>query len=244
MYDTAGIDMTIGHGRMIELETAPVSRSPIPMQLIIARFSRLLDMGDTRKFSNEFLEYFFPLHQYTQHQLEDAFIGILIGIHQHAPESIGSDYEIMREEILEICAYELNYQRAVNEIIEVFLRLFGETPAETTLSTDTIYAMVHYIDEHYREDLRIEDIAAHYHYNSSYFSRVFRKTIGMAPSQYITNRRMDEAKRLLIAHPEYTIGEIAAACGYEDTHYFSRLFKQITALSPSTFREQNTGKGD
>ncbi|MGG6314201.1 response regulator transcription factor [Paenibacillus macerans] len=102
------------------------------------------------------------------------------------------------------------------------------------------------IQERYMEDLSLEAVAARYHFNVSYFSTLFKNRTGKSFSDYLNEVRMKRAKELL-AGGEMKIYEIAAACGYKDTKYFSRVFKKHAGMSPESFRHlsiSSVQKGD
>lgn len=94
-----------------------------------------------------------------------------------------------------------------------------------------------YIAEHLQEDLRRENIAAHTYLNPEYLSRLFKKKTGMLLSEYITEQRINHAKKLLM-QPNLSISEVAIKSGYANISYFSKIFKQKTGLTPIDFRSQ------
>jgi AraC-like DNA-binding protein len=67
------------------------------------------------------------------------------------------------------------------------------------------------------------------------FRKDFARETGVAPHEYLTSLKMARAKELL-ARPDMTVKEIAAALGHGDPYYFSRLFKRKEGLSPESFR--------
>jgi two-component system response regulator YesN len=97
-----------------------------------------------------------------------------------------------------------------------------------------------FIQEHFAEELSLESIAQMYHFNTSYFSSLFKNHTGKSLSDYVIKVRMDNAKRLL-TNSEYKISDIAVKIGYKDSAYFIRLFKRELGISPNKFRHL-TGK--
>ncbi len=66
--------------------------------------------------------------------------------------------------------------------------------------------------------------------------QLFRLRTGMLPKIYLDCRKVEQAKQLLLLHPELKLERIAARLGYDDSCHFSRRFKQLTGNSPSAFR--------
>ncbi|MFD1406247.1 helix-turn-helix domain-containing protein [Robinsoniella peoriensis] len=57
--------------------------------------------------------------------------------------------------------------------------------------------------------------------------------------KYLLRLRIDEAKKLLLEHSDLSVKQISTLVGYEDQHYFSRFFKELTGVSPSDYRNKN-----
>ena len=90
----------------------------------------------------------------------------------------------------------------------------------------------------YPQHLSLSDIADVACLNPYYFLREFKRAFSITPHQYLTERRMLVAKRLL-KESNTSISEICLAVGYEDLTSFSKLFKKVTGRSPMNFRELN-----
>lgn len=73
--------------------------------------------------------------------------------------------------------------------------------------------------------------------NRTYFSELFKEKTGVNVVAYIAELKMQRAK-ILIAQGDMRIGEIADLLGYQDTDYFSRIFKQFAGCSPTEYRKQ------
>ena len=93
-----------------------------------------------------------------------------------------------------------------------------------------------YIAEHYREQIKLEDVARQVHLSPVYFSTIFKKETGMNFSDYLISYRLDVAKELLKT-TGLSMAEIAGAVGYLDTKYFSKLFSKVVGIKPSEYRK-------
>ncbi|MBQ8893731.1 MAG: helix-turn-helix transcriptional regulator [Clostridia bacterium] len=94
-----------------------------------------------------------------------------------------------------------------------------------------------YLQEHFTEPIAISTLAGLEQLGPSRYHQLFRAQIGCSPNQYITRLRMSLAKKLLADSSE-PISRVAAACGYEDEFYFSRVFRRECGVSPSIYRKQ------
>ncbi|WP_163580338.1 response regulator transcription factor [Gracilibacillus saliphilus] len=95
-----------------------------------------------------------------------------------------------------------------------------------------------YIDQHYDEELTLKEVAKQVHLNASYLSALFKEELQVTFSEYVTRKRIQEAKKLLLS-TDLTIAEIAEKSGYQTSKYFIKLFKQFENMTPNTFRKQN-----
>ncbi|MBQ8508688.1 MAG: helix-turn-helix transcriptional regulator [Clostridia bacterium] len=102
-----------------------------------------------------------------------------------------------------------------------------------------IFQITEYIRENaHRRDLRISDIAAHFHISETHLRRLFAAELDISPAAYLTSVRMENARTLLLG-PNMTIQEIAEACGYSSIYYFSAAFRESMDCSPSEYRQRN-----
>jgi two-component system, response regulator YesN len=103
---------------------------------------------------------------------------------------------------------------------------------------DTIRKAISYIDQHLKDELTQKDVAAHVHLNPSYFSVFFKEQVKMNFSEYVTRRRIQRAKELMIS-TNLPINEIAEEAGYKTAKYFIKLFKENEGMTPSAYRKNN-----
>ena len=97
--------------------------------------------------------------------------------------------------------------------------------------------LISIIETSYSEKINIQELANRLHLNRSYMSELFSQDTGMSIKSYLTEKRMQWAAIMLQA-PERSIKSIAAACGYEDSLYFSRAFSKYFGVSPQQYRKQ------
>ncbi|QJD86873.1 response regulator transcription factor [Cohnella herbarum] len=99
----------------------------------------------------------------------------------------------------------------------------------------TIRLAKEYVDLHFRQEISLSDCARHVHVSSGYLSRLFTKELGMNFSDYVTRKKLDQA-RYLLSHTAMRIQSISEEVGYSNAHYFSKQFKEYTGMTPSEFR--------
>ncbi len=96
---------------------------------------------------------------------------------------------------------------------------------------------INYIHTRYNAIESIAQIANHVHLNTDYFSRLFKKEIGIPASTYLMNYKLEAAAQLLSTTTE-TVQEISLKVGYSNVSYFSKIFKAKYDLQPSQYRMQ------
>ncbi len=87
-------------------------------------------------------------------------------------------------------------------------------------------------------DLNLDYIANEINFAPAYLSYVFKKETGSNVIKYITDYRMEKAKRLL-EEGKLKIIQVAQACGYGNQSYFNRLFKNYYGVTPKQFKEKS-----
>lgn len=101
-------------------------------------------------------------------------------------------------------------------------------------------AAMQYMDAHFREPLRVSEIADRLHISRKYLCALLNREIGMSTKEYLLKRRMAVASDLLL-HTSMRVEEIAREVGYGDYTQFSRMFRKQVGQSPQQFRKQETG---
>lgn len=92
-----------------------------------------------------------------------------------------------------------------------------------------------YVALHIGRRISLDEVAEHLHLNASYFSRLFKKELGMTFIEYVTRMKMERAKELLDGTP-HTVGEICELLGYDNQSYFIKTFKAHAGATPVEYR--------
>ncbi|NLU53096.1 MAG: response regulator [Clostridiaceae bacterium] len=97
--------------------------------------------------------------------------------------------------------------------------------------------VIEYIHLHYKEQIRLKDVAEKFFVNAAYLGRAFQKATGVNFNQYLNDLRIAEAKKLLL-QTDKLIYEIANEVGYTESKYFIMKFTQSVGKSPTEYRNQ------
>jgi two-component system response regulator YesN len=125
-----------------------------------------------------------------------------------------------------------NARKLLTEIIE----RIAETRANQNIKP--IEQAKQWIIENLANDLTVKKIADHVYMNPTYFCKYFKTQTGETILDFVTRVRMEKARQLL-GDRNVKLQEVCAQIGYQDTKYFSRLFKQWIGQSPSQYRESS-----
>lgn len=98
-----------------------------------------------------------------------------------------------------------------------------------------------YINEKCFGKITLQEIAAHTFYNPAYFSRIFKKQVGINLTDYIKEKRIREAARLL-RDSSLTVEDAMSRVGYTDKNHFYKNFKEIYQMTPAAYRKNQVKK--
>ncbi len=145
------------------------------------------------------------------------------------------------EIVLLIAAYDKIEKHAYADNIEKSENLCGcilsilEDIAASAQYSPLTRKIMEYIHSDIRRRITLEDIGKLTFFSPVYCDTVFRKETGRSIIDYLLDRRIDEAKRLLL-EGTMSLAPIAEAVGFNDYNYFSRVFKKRSGYSPTAYR--------
>ena len=104
------------------------------------------------------------------------------------------------------------------------------------IEADKIYQIKQYIYEHSHKDISLDMLAQKVNLSPIYISKMFKEKLGINYIDFLTECRIEKAKKLL-SDPELSLKEIAIVVGYHEPNYFSKVFKKVCGVSPSEYRK-------
>lgn len=121
----------------------------------------------------------------------------------------------------------------MKEMVRSYCRLVRRL--STAKYSPFVRRTIGYIDSNIAGELSLSALAALQNVNASYLSTQFRREVGQTVTEYVTEKRMDAAARLLRS-TNLQIQTVAQHCGISDVNYFSKLFKKKYGITPRQFR--------
>ena len=98
--------------------------------------------------------------------------------------------------------------------------------------------VLNYIDNNLDGNIGLSEIAQQIGMSKYYFCRLFKKSMGITPYQYVIQQRVYKAKQLLL-QPEMSIVDIALQCGFNSHSHLTTYFRLVTGITPKAYRKQN-----
>ena len=135
-------------------------------------------------------------------------------------------------------ALERNDQKQRIERMEkiVDTRLMSTSDGNNQYS-EPVREAINYIEAHLEEPISLRELAEMSHMNANYFSVLFKEHTGLTFSDYLTRRRVQRAKELIVG-TTLSVNEISERVGYQTAKYFIKVFRKLEGMSPGQYRQQ------
>ncbi len=209
----------ISHEEYIELETQMLKGVKSASAKTVELFAELLDM----------------IHPLTEERRRNKILELLI-LAGHEARVDGQDeigflnygrlfeqYKKVPGNKIEMWAYQ-NLEYILSSV----------TVNRQSKKSESVRLAILYIEDHYMEQITLEEIAGYVGVTPQHFSKIFKREMGINYIEWLTNYRIDMAKELLMERKN-AIKEICYQVGYTDPNYFSRIFKKTVGVSPKEY---------
>ena len=147
--------------------------------------------------------------------------------------------EALRLQITDYILKPVNYEEFGTCIDNLKISLFRQRvsgAAEPEKQEErTITGITRYLQEHLADEMSLSVLAEEFHLNPQYVSQLFKNEIGVNFLSYLTNIRMEKAKKLLLS-TSLSVAEVAEKTGYGDYRVFTKVFKKSEGITPSQYR--------
>lgn len=196
--------------------------------------------GVNIQFEKDFMHY--SISQYSQfipikNLLEDACRGIrfmvkrskkMTGLLKQIPSAKGAEQIILLLSLLQVMATDTNRK---------YLTTSHYTPSPSVIRNERMEKVIAYLNKHYTESVGLDEIASYTAMNPSAFCRYFKENTGKTFKEYVLEMRIGYACKLLNSSM-MNVSQISATCGFESPVHFNRIFKRVTGMTPTLYREQ------
>lgn len=164
--------------------------------------------------------------------VKNNMVGLIVGFGKRWSNALENYCEVLSQvitakdssELLQICT------RYIKEAIHKISSVRQKKVNSIIEKADS------FIEEHFAEEVSLEDIAKVVNLSSYYFSRFYKEESGINFSDKLINVRIDKAKELL-QKEELSIKDVSFMVGYMDPNYFSKIFKKVTGYTASEFKK-------
>uniref|UniRef100_UPI003FEE3DA3 response regulator transcription factor n=1 Tax=Eubacterium sp. TaxID=142586 RepID=UPI003FEE3DA3 len=145
--------------------------------------------------------------------------------------------EALRLQITDYILKPVNYEEFGYCIDRLKISLYNNEVKEKPVvkKERVITGITKYMQEHLSEDVSLHILSEEFHLNSQYISQLFKNEIGVNFLTYLTNIRMEHAKKLLLSS-SLSIAEVSEQSGYGDYRVFTKVFKKSEGITPSQYR--------
>ena len=145
--------------------------------------------------------------------------------------------EALRLKITDYILKPVNYEEFGTCIDNLKISMYMENVSQEPEEQEerVINGITRFMQEHLADEISLSVLSEEFHMNPQYISQLFKNEIGVGFLAYLTNIRMEKAKKLLLA-TSLSVAEIAEQSGYGDYRVFTKAFKKAEGSTPSQYR--------
>lgn len=145
--------------------------------------------------------------------------------------------QALRLQITDYILKPVNYEEFGSCIDNLKISLYENRVVNEPMQQEerTINGLTRYMQEHLSEEITLSVLAEEFHLNAQYISQLFKNEIGVGFFAYLTNIRLEKAKKLLLS-TALPIADVAEQSGYGDYRVFTKVLKKAEGITPSQYR--------
>lgn len=145
--------------------------------------------------------------------------------------------EKLSQNYKKILKYSIDIESIANCLKIALDDIFDKIMENKDLNSQSeLECILNYIEKNFKKDIMLKDVANYVNLSTSYLSKFFKKNLNINFNEYITNRRIEEAKKIL-TYTDVTVNELTFNIGYSEPNYFCRVFKKETGMTPIEYRK-------
>ena len=192
------------------------------------------DNDGTREGIEEFLAHVVDV-EYDAEEIRHNLVKLMSNMSDTAKEINQKAFASLREKDYIKAMLHVYTIQEMKEILQKAGQIICDRKDKNGIGNYTINRTLEYIRNHYKEGISLEKAAEVLNITPEYLSMLFKREMGMNFSVFLKKFRISHAKRLL-KETDMKIYEVAQECGYSNSNYFARIFKEVTGVSPAEYR--------
>lgn len=200
--------------------------------------------SDTRELLSEYLDSLYDYHGYDLMSIQKEIHKFMEELNNVSMDTC--QYEIksplrMKNNQQFVSMYKNRYDLKM-EIMKVVDKIFDKLMDNRENRKNNIEDILNYIDRNCHKDISLDQVGEYANMSSYYLSKIFKKETGVNFVTYLTERKIDIAKDMLL-NTDIPIINIALDLSYHEPNYFSKVFKKSTGMTPTEFRKEKKVEG-
>lgn len=216
------------------LRLAPTSYNLLEVTNKLIDTIILMDLNAVKELTNSFYLYLMrtkPSRNSIEYMLQNSYLQILQQLYIHYPTLANL---LHSEDVFKARILSHDYLAESIDFFEMQL-LAAIQHIEASITQKPCLRICQYIENNFRNNLKMETIARQFGYNSAYLGKLFQKEMGMNFNTYLDRLRIEHAKKHL--ENGASIATTCESSGFHNTDYFTKKFKKYVGILPSEYRK-------
>lgn len=195
--------------------------------------------SDTRRLLSTYLDQLYEYYGYDLMAIQREIQHFMDELAVVAMDTAGYDIKSplrMKNNQQFVSSYKNPYDLKV-EIMKIIDKIFDRLMDNRDNRKNNIDDILNYIDRNCHKDISLDQVGEYANMSSYYLSKIFKKETGVNFVTYLTERKIEIAKDMLV-NTDVPIINIALDLSYHEPNYFSKVFKKSTGMTPTEYRRQ------